>query len=140
MRKSVMFLMILVISCMCFGQKTIVVEDVKSLICWEPSSDSSATYLVYQKEFKNNPDLQVPWVFVGTTKDPAIMVKRDKTKNVVYGVSYILYGDTSIIHSSLDSTACLDSSLTCTGDCSKTGAWYVSYALKKLRRIKVSGE
>lgn len=116
-------------TCMCAAQSKHTTEEPTATVCWEGYTDTSATYVVY---FRNFAGEDTTWNLLGTTKETEYTVTKSGKKSVVFGVRGVIAGDTSDLHSSLDSTACNVGG--CAAACTN-GPWYLFWKIKKPSKI-----
>lgn len=125
------FISILLLTCLCFPQtKKTFTKDTVTL-CWsELSNEQNVKYVLYYRKHNT-----VNWIKILDTNVVECKVKRPEYGEIDFGVTYVLNNDTSEIHCSLDSTACLDAE--CSNDCSVSGGWYVKFSLDKPSGIRI---
>lgn len=108
-------------------------EDATTLtLCWNSSLDTAAEYLVYYNKYTTD----TTWRLLGSTKQKSFDIAKQSFKgNIAFGVRTVYYSDTSALHTSLETTACVSGN-NCDTTCT-SGAWYVSWHIRKPDRIKV---
>jgi hypothetical protein len=124
-------LLLLCICCACVSQTRKPTDSMTATLCWTGYPDTAASYLLSWRNF-DGPD--TAWKIIGITKFTEYTMQKGAMKRVIFGARTILRGDTSDIHTSLDSTACLDGA--CTEACTQ-GGWYLDWKLKRPSKIKM---
>jgi hypothetical protein len=133
MRKCTVFLMLLVLGSLCFPQVKKDEDRTAVTLCWNSSLDTSARYLVYFSRYNSG---DTTWRLIGTTKDKSYTVAKETFKgDIAFGVKVVYYQDTSLMHTSLESTACANPSIDCDSTCA-TGPWYLSWHIRKPDHIQ----
>lgn len=126
------FMYLLIVSSFCCAQKRLVSDSTAVVLCWEDvQADPATSYLLYYKNFSSDDTV---WKYLGTTKLTNYSVARSTRKSIVFGVKSVLFDDTSLIHSSLDETACSSDDLVC-GNCTELGPWYLRWLLRKPSKL-----
>jgi hypothetical protein len=121
---KIALLLIVLLASLCSAQYQ--AQSKRSVIdlCWYGNSDTSCVYILYYRPFYGS---DTTWRLLTTTKNQSISLSRNGlNKYVVFGVRAAVRGDTSDMHSSLDSTACQVEGATC-DSCPQQGGWYVNF-------------
>jgi hypothetical protein len=125
-------LLLSALSVQCFSQVRKDADSTALGMCWSSNLDTSARYLVYYRYYQQGPDTN--WNYVGITKSKEFYVPKGSLKGkLAFGVRSVWNNDTSDIHSSMDSTACLSEG-TC-DSCRTQGSWYANWHIKKAKGI-----
>ena len=108
-----------------FSQKELTTENSQVKLCWQGLANDSAYYILY---YYNLSEPAPVWKQFTSTRDSSIIIDKIGQQQVVFGVQTVLFNDSSEIHSSLDTNACLIG-VDCV-NCDSTGAWYLSWKTK----------
>lgn len=126
----VTYLLLLLIT-VAFSQTELTTENTQVKLCWEGLAEDSAYYNLY---YYNLSEPAPVWKPFTSTRDSSIIIDKIGQQQVVFGVQTVLFGDSSEIHSSLDTNACLVS-VDCSS-CDSTGAWYLKWKKPKIKKPK----
>lgn len=104
-------------------------------LCWHTALDTSARYMMYFNRYQSG---DTAWRLITVTKNKSLEVAKEGFKgDIAFGVKTIYYGDTSLMHTSLETTACVSSiNNLCDTNCT-SGAWYLSWRVGKPDRIQL---
>jgi hypothetical protein len=131
--KNILLGLILALLCVsCFAQSKKIEDSTAVGLCWSSQLDSNGKYLVYYRKYN---EADTTWTFLGMTTTKEYWVSKNDLKgDIVFGVKSIWYNDTSLMHSSLDNTACSEGNVC--GDSCGQGSWYMNWHIKKAKNIK----
>jgi len=134
---------LLIFASACISQTRLSSESPIVSLCWDNvSTDTAGVFLLYYREYPKSVAGDTLWNYITSTKKTLCDVQINNKKSVIFGVRLVIRGDTSLMHSSLDSSAC--SSLAgCESACTLPGPWYLNWPINKpngVRFNKVSGK
>lgn len=131
MIKILLLLMVIVLAC--DSQHVKSTYDDSVAICW--SVDSGCTSIVYQKAYDSDGAVEIgEWKTLGATTDTFLRVYRNGLQSVIFGVRSFYQGDTSEMHTTLDSTACITDS---DNQCLEQGWWVLKWSVLKPKLLKL---
>lgn len=136
MRKMFLNFSVILFLCVnCFSQIRKPQDSSLLTVCWTGSPDTFQTsYIVYYKYYQNS---DTSWKFLGNTKLSQFTLNKGSIKgSIILGVRTINYTDTSDMHASTDTTACVTPG--CGPDCVANGGWYVDWHTKKPKNMATS--
>jgi hypothetical protein len=117
----------------CAAQTRVDKRETVSTVCWEQNdSVAGLKYVLFYKQYQTT---DTTWKFLSTADKALCTVTRPGFGKYVLGVASIFRDDTSEIHSSLDSTACLSGA--CGGECTELGAWYINWRITGPKFLRV---
>jgi hypothetical protein len=128
-------LLLLLITFSCTAQTKVKREQVETDVCWstpEYAPDGIRYVLLYRKYQVNDS----VWKFLADADKNIATIRRPFFGKAELGVASVYNGDTSEIHSSLDSTACLESNR-CNEPCLLSGPWFIYWSVSGPKFIRV---
>lgn len=126
-------MVIIALACACASQTKITTDSTTTTLCWTGTTDTAASYILYYRDYVGS---DTSWKVIGTTKKQEYTLTKGSRRQVVFGVRCVLYYDTSEMHLTTDSTACLDRSA-CGLACAIPGGWFLDWKLRRPHGIKV---
>jgi hypothetical protein len=118
--------------CLCISQTKITKESVSTTLCWVSDPAPDVKYIIVQRGYPTD----TGWALAGITDATEFKLLKGSQPDIVIGVRVICGGDTSEIHSSLDSTACSVNGQ-CGDECTANGPWYLHWKIGKPQRISI---
>lgn len=126
-KHPIVFFVLLMLCSLGFSQERKDEDRASITLCWASDLDTSARYMVYFNRY-GTPD--TAWRLIGITSTKEFNIAKETFKgDIAFGVRVVYYGDTSVIHKSLDATACANPSVDCDQNCTN-GPWYMSWRIK----------
>ena len=139
MKKSLFAIVLLCImfsSIQCFSQVRDVHDSTYLGLCWTTNLDTSARYILYYKAYQTS---DTNWYFIAKTTTKDCYIEKGNLKGkLIFGVKSIWHNDTSEMHMSIDTTACLPTGpgSQCGEGCTN-GGWYIDWHIQKPKKISV---
>ena len=127
-----LFFSVLILFCLCSSQHQIVTESSQVTVCWD-MPDTGGSYSVF---WRNYSGVDTTWKALGVVDTNFIIVDKGTKKEVIFGVRWLIDGDESDMHTSLDTTACFIAD-SCMAACDSTYSWYLDWNIAKPTAIKV---
>lgn len=123
---KIIFLLLLSVSV--YSQEIREFSKSEVTLCWD--YEDSAQFIVYFKDHGSN-----NWRKIAVTNERFATIQIPGTGSYDYGVAAVTGAYTSEIHSSLDTTACIDT--LCGEDCTDNKPWFLKFFIAEPKYLRV---